>query len=39
MKDRNYAGSIEAEADAILGKYCIMADEIFNSVTGRLRNI
>jgi formiminotetrahydrofolate cyclodeaminase len=38
MKDRNYAGSIEAEADAILGKYCIMADDIFNSVTGRLKN-
>ncbi|MCL2662633.1 MAG: cyclodeaminase/cyclohydrolase family protein [Oscillospiraceae bacterium] len=38
MKDRNYASSIEAEADAILGKYCIMADDIFNSVTGRLRN-
>jgi formiminotetrahydrofolate cyclodeaminase len=39
MKDRNYAGSIEAEADAILGKYCVMADDIFNTVTGRLRNV
>jgi len=38
MKNKNYAGSIEAEADAILGKYCIMADDIFNSVTGRLRS-
>ena len=37
MKDKDYAGSLEAEADAILGKYCIMADDIFNSVTGRLR--
>ena len=37
MADRNYAGSIEAEADAILGKYCVMADEVFNSVTGRIR--
>jgi len=37
MTDKGYAGSIEAEADAILGKYCIMADDIFNSVTGRIR--
>jgi len=37
MTDKNYATSIEAEADAILGKYCVMADEIFNSVTSRLR--
>jgi len=39
MNDRNYAGSIEAEADAIINKYCIMADEIFNSVTDRLRKM
>jgi len=37
MADKKYAGSIEAEADAILGKYCIMADDIFNDVTNRLR--
>jgi len=37
MTDRGYAGSLEAEADAILGKYCTMADEVFNSVTGRIR--
>ena len=37
MVDRKYAGSIEAEADAILGKYTVMADDIFNSVTGRIR--
>jgi len=37
MTDRNYAGSLEAEADAILGKYCVMADDVFNSVTGRIR--
>jgi len=37
MTDRKYAGSIEAEADAILGKYCVAADEIYNSVTGRIR--
>ena len=39
MTDRDYAGSLEAEADAILGKYCVMADEIFNSVTGRIRKV
>jgi len=37
MTNRNYAGSLEAEADAILGKYCVMADDVFNSVTGRIR--
>jgi len=37
MTDRNYAGSIEAEANAILGKYCAYADEIFDSVNARLR--
>jgi len=37
MTDKKYAGSLEAEADAILGKYCVMADEIYNSVTGRIR--
>jgi len=37
MKDRKYAGSIEAEADAIVGKYCVMGEDVFNSVTGRIR--
>jgi len=37
MTDRNYAGSIEAEADAMIGKYSMMADDIFNSVTSRIR--
>jgi len=37
MTDKGYAGSIEAEADAILGKYCIMADDIFNFVTDKIR--
>ena len=37
MNDKGYAGSINAEADAILGKYCVMADDIFNDVTGRIR--
>jgi len=38
MTDRNYAVSIEKEADAILGKYNSMADDIFNSVSKKLRN-
>jgi len=37
MTDRSYAESIEAEADSILSKYGVMADDIFNSVTGRIR--
>jgi len=37
MTDRNYANSLEAEADALLNKYCPMADELFDSVTKRLR--
>jgi len=37
MTDKKYAGSIEAEADILLGKYCLMADEIFKTVNTRLR--
>jgi len=37
MADRGYAASIESEADAILGKYCTITDDIFNSVTERIR--
>lgn len=37
MTDRKYAGSLEAEADAILAKYCAIADDVFNSVNGRIR--
>ena len=37
MTDKNYANSLEAEADALLNKYCPMADEIFDSVAKRLR--
>lgn len=37
MTDKNYASSLEAEADALLSKYCPMADEIFDSVAKRLR--
>ena len=38
MTDKGYAGSIEAEADAMLAKYCVLADEIYDSVTSRLRS-
>lgn len=38
MADKNYASSLEAEADALLSKYCPMADELFNSITKNLRD-
>ena len=38
MTDKGYAGSIEAEADALIAKYCVLADEIYDSVTKRLRS-
>jgi len=37
MTDKNYASSLEAEADTLLNKYCAMADEIFDSVVKKLR--
>jgi len=37
MTNRNYAKSVEAEAEAILAKYCNVADEILNNVTSELR--
>jgi len=37
MSDKNYASSLEAEADALLNKYCPMADELFDAVVKRLR--
>lgn len=37
MTDRDYASSIESEADGLLGKYCAMADSIYDSVVARLR--
>jgi len=37
MTDREYASSIESEADELLVKYCAMADSIYNSVVSRLR--
>jgi len=37
MTDREYAKGVEAEADALLNKYCAMADEIYDSVAARLR--
>jgi len=37
MSDKDYAGAVEAEADALLGKYCAMADEIYDYVAACLR--
>jgi len=37
MTDKNFASSLEAEADALLAKYCSMADDVFNSVNERIR--
>ena len=37
MLDRSYAGSVEAEANALLVKYCAYADEIYESVAARLK--
>jgi len=37
MLDRAYAGSVEAEANALLAKYCTYADEIYESVAARLK--
>ena len=37
MVDRDYAAVIESEADALLNKYCTLADEIYNNVAARLR--
>jgi formiminotetrahydrofolate cyclodeaminase len=37
MADRDYAADIVSEADALLSKYCAMADDIYNNVVARLR--
>ncbi|NMA25079.1 MAG: cyclodeaminase/cyclohydrolase family protein [Clostridiales bacterium] len=37
MTDKAYASKIEAEADDLLGKYCPLADNIYESVLSRLR--
>ena len=37
MANREYAEELNAKADAMLAKYPAMADEIFNSVLGRLK--
>ena len=37
MKNREYAEELNAKADAMLAKYPAMADEIFESVLGRLK--
>lgn len=37
MKDRACAQDLEAEANALLAKYTVMGDEIFNLVTDKIR--
>ena len=37
MKNREYAEELNAKADAMLAKYPMMAEEIFESVLGRLK--
>ena len=37
MKDRAYAREIETEAEILLEKYCPLADEIYETVVGRIR--
>jgi len=37
MQDRTLAASIEAEANAMLEKYCALADEIYAKVSARLK--
>lgn len=37
MKDREYAGRIEGETDAILAEWIARADAVFNTVSGGLR--
>ena len=37
MTDKAYAAEIEAEADAMLQKYCALADEIYAGVVAKLR--
>ena len=37
MADREYAEELNAKADAMLEKYCKLADETFDSVLGRLK--
>ena len=37
MANKEYAAELNTKADAMLEKYCPMADEIFDSVLGRLK--
>ena len=37
MADREYAEELNAKADAMLEKYCKLADETFDSVLARLK--
>jgi formiminotetrahydrofolate cyclodeaminase len=37
MTDKDYAAGIESEADALLKKYCVLADDIYGTVVAKLR--
>jgi formiminotetrahydrofolate cyclodeaminase len=37
MTDKAAATAFEAESDALLAKYCALADEVYNSVVAALR--
>ena len=37
MTDRDYAAGVEKEADTLLKDYCKLADDIYSSVTAKLR--
>ena len=37
INDREYAEELNAKADAMLEKYCKLADETFDSVLARLK--
>lgn len=38
MTDRTHAAALDARADALLAEFVPRADEIFNAVSGKLRN-
>ena len=39
MKNREYAEELNTKADAMLEKYTKLADEVFESVLGRLKSV
>jgi formiminotetrahydrofolate cyclodeaminase len=37
MKDKDYAASLDTQVDELVGKYCKIADEIYESVWNKLK--